>query len=52
MLKRNKVISIRVDENTYSYYLNLAESRKRKLSDYIRLLLEENYQKGGKYNGV
>lgn len=43
MPKRNKVISIRVDENTYSYYSELAESRKRKLSDYIRLLLEEVY---------
>ena len=46
MPKRNKVISIRVDENIYNYYLDLAVSAKRKLADYIRLLLEENYQRG------
>ena len=38
MLK-NKTISFRVDENTYNTYS--ATRSKRKLGDYIRLLLEE-----------
>lgn len=40
MLK-TKTISFRVDENTYNQYQTLASRSKRKLGDYIRLLLEE-----------
>lgn len=40
MLK-SKTISFRVDENTYNAYSALAAKSKRKLGDYIRLLLEE-----------
>jgi hypothetical protein len=46
MAKKNKVICVRVDERLYGYYAALADSRKRKLADVIRLLLEENFQKG------
>ena len=46
MLK-TKTISFRVDENTYNTYSALATRSKRKLGDYIRLLLEETIQKRG-----
>ena len=51
MLK-TKTISFRVDENTYNKYSVLASRSKRKLGDYIRLLLEETIQKGGLSNGI
>lgn len=50
MLK-SKTISFRVDENTYNQYQTLAARSRRKLGDYIRLLLEETIQKGGARNG-
>lgn len=51
MAKKNKTISFRVDENTYNHYSALAAKSRRKLGDYIRLLLEETIQKGGISNG-
>ena len=49
---KNRTISFRVDENTYNTYSALASRSKRKLSDYVRLLLEETIQKGGISNGI
>lgn len=46
-MNKIKTISFRVDENTYNQYQTLAARSKRKLGDYIRLLLEETIQKGG-----
>lgn len=50
-MRKSKTISFRVDENTYNTYSALASRSKRKLGDYIRLLLEETIQKGGARNG-
>lgn len=41
MANKVKTISFRVDETTYNKYSELAARSKRKLGDYIRLLLEE-----------
>lgn len=49
-MRKNKTISFRVDENTYNTYSALAARSKRKLGDYIRLLLEETIQKRGMSN--
>ncbi len=51
MANKVKTISFRVDEKTYNHYLELATRSKRKLGDYIRLLLEETTQKRGISNG-
>lgn len=48
-MRKNKTISIRVDEILYNYYVTLANNQKRTLSDVIRMRLEE-YQKGENYN--
>lgn len=51
-MNKTKTLSFRVDENTYNTYSALAARSKRKLGDYIRLLLEETIQqKGGARNG-
>lgn len=41
MANKTKTISFRVDESTYEHYSILAANSRRKLGDYIRLLLEE-----------
>lgn len=51
IMLKTKTISFRVDENTYNTYSALAARSRRKLGDYIRLLLEETIQKGGARNG-
>ena len=40
-MRKNKTISFRVDEATYNTYSELAARSKRKLGDYLRVLLEE-----------
>lgn len=50
-MKKTKTISFRVDEATYNTYSALATRSRRKLGDYIRLLLEKTIQKDGARNG-
>ena len=45
MAIKNKTISFRVDENTYNNYSKLAIANRRKLGDFIRLLLEDSLKK-------
>ncbi len=52
MANKVKTISFRVDEQTYNHYAVLAARSRRKLSDYMRLLLEETIQKGDFSNDV
>lgn len=46
MAKKTKSICFRVDESTYNHYAALAANSRRKLGEYIRLLLEEITLKG------
>lgn len=39
--KLNKTISIRLDDETFNYYNKLAEKDRRKVAEYIRIVLED-----------
>ncbi|PTX14420.1 hypothetical protein C8N40_11185 [Pontibacter mucosus] len=41
-----KPISLRVDPDTRKFYQDLADNDKRKLAEYVRLLLVELKEKG------